>query len=73
MVTNLFARFANIRPAAEHALIGHHTNCEVVDRRRMVLPAHDLRSHVAWCARSVLGVVFTPDASNAEVSNADVA
>ncbi len=38
----------------------------------MVLATHDFGRHVAGCAGGVLGVVFSPDTCDAEISNAQV-
>lgn len=39
----------------------------------MVLPAHDFRSHVAWCARGVFLVFGSPYSSDTEICDAQVA
>src|SRR5688572_15982243 len=39
----------------------------------MVLPAHDLRCHVAGRATGLLRVVWIPDASNAKIGDPQVA
>jgi len=58
---------------AKHALVRHDTHGEEVDRCSVVLATHDLRRHVAWGPRSILGVILAPDTRNAEVSDPEVA
>jgi hypothetical protein len=58
---------------SEHAFEGHDTYSKVVNAHCMVQPAHDLRSHITWCTRSVLRVIFSPLSGNAEVSNSEIA
>lgn len=73
MVPDLLSGLADVRPSAEHALVGHHSDSEVVDCGCVVLPAHDFRSHVPWCPRGILGVLSSPNSRNSEISDADVA
>ena len=73
MVPDLFSILANIRALAKHALICDHTHCEVVYCHAVILPAHNLGSHVARCTRCVLRVLRVPDASDSEISDAQIA
>ena len=57
----------------KHALVGHNSDGEEVDRLRVVLSAHHLGCHVPGCARRVLRVVLPPDARDAEIRDAQVA
>ena len=36
--------------ASKHALVGHDTDSEKVNRGRVVLATHHFGCHVAWCA-----------------------
>ncbi len=56
-----------------HAFISNNTNSKIVHAHAMVLPAHDLRRHVARRAAGLLGVVGAPDPSDAEVRQPQVA
>ena len=72
VVADLFTRLPNVRPSPKHALVCHHAHCKVVHRRRMVLSAHHLRSHVSRRARRVLSILWPPQSRNAEVRDAQV-
>lgn len=38
----------------------------------MILSAHNLWSHIAWRARSILGVIFSPNSGYAKVCYPDI-
>ena len=55
LVPDFFARPAQVWPLpvnldypAEHAFVADDSEREVVDLHAVVLPAHDLRSHITW-------------------------
>lgn len=73
MVTNLLPVLAVVWTLAKHAFIGDHAHREVVDCDAVVLPAHDLWSHVARRARCILRVLWVPQPRNAEIGHAHVA
>lgn len=50
VVSYLLSRLADVRSAPIHALVSHHSDSEIVDGSCVILAAHDLRRHVAWCA-----------------------
>ena len=64
---------ASVRTAAEHAFIADDAHGEVVDRDSVRLLAHDFGRHVAGSAGCILGVVWVPDSSDAQVCNFEVA
>lgn len=51
--------FSDVGPPAEHELVGHDSECEVVDGERVFLPVHDFGRHVARSATGVIGVVLS--------------
>lgn len=72
-VSDLLARPAHVRTAPKHELVTDDAEGEVVDRLRVVLSAHDFGCHVAWRARSVLGVLGLEDLCNAHIRDSHVA
>ena len=38
----------------------------------MILSAHNLWSHIAWRARSILGIIFSPNSGYAKVCYPDI-
>ena len=72
MVSNLFPRLSNVRSSSEHAFVCHYSDSKVIDLDSVILPAHDFRGHIARCARSVLGIFFTPDSCNTEISDSNI-
>ncbi len=52
-----------------HAFISNYSKRIIINSNAMVLPAHHFRCHIAWCSRSVLGVVWSPDACDPEICN----
>ena len=72
-VSDFFPVLARVRSFAHHELIAKHAQSEVIYCHAMILPAHDLRSHVARRARSVVGVVGGPNPGNAHVGDVHVA
>ena len=73
MIADFFSRFSNIGTSPVHALVGHYTNREVVNRIAVVVSTHDLRSHVTRCARCILRIFRTPQSGDSEVSYPEVA
>ena len=57
LVTDIFSCPTLVWSLAHHALIRNNTYCEVVSSHTMVLTAHDLRCHVAWCPARLARVV----------------
>jgi len=60
VVSDLLPVLAVVGALAEHAFVGDHTHGEVIDSDAVILPAHDLRRHVAWRPRRVFGVLGVP-------------
>ena len=66
-------RIENLKTySSKDALIGHDTHGEVVNTGCVILAAHHLRGHVAWCARRILSIVLSPHTSNTKVSDPHV-
>ena len=57
---------------SEHALISHDASGEIINGDAMILPAHDLWSHVPGGTRSVLIIFRTPLSRNTEISDAQI-
>lgn len=68
MVSDLLPVLAVVWTLAKHALVGDDSHGEVVNSDTMVLPAHDLRGHIAWRARSILRIFSMPQAGDSQVS-----
>lgn len=73
VVPDFFAGFSDVGPSTVHALVGHNSNGEIIDRSCMVLTAHNFWSHVTWRTGSVLRVLRPPNSSNTEISYSYVA
>lgn len=72
LITDLSSRFANIGPPAVHALVRDHSDCEVVRRHTVVLPAHHFRCHVSGRPRGLRSVIRTPVSRNTEICKSEV-
>lgn len=73
LVSNFLAALAAVGSESEDAFEYDHAECEIVDCDTVVLPAHDFRSHVAWCARGVFLVFGSPYSGDTEICDAQVA
>ena len=73
VVSDLFPVLTVIWPLAEHALVGYDSHSEVVHCYTVVLTAHNLGCHVAWCSRRVLWILWIPQASDAQVGDSEIA
>ena len=73
MVSDVFAGLSQVGSLAEHALVANHSHSEVVHSHPVVLPAHNLRGHVARRPRGVLGVVGVPHPGYPQVGDPQVA
>ena len=47
-ISYFFSTLSGVRSLPHHKLISYHSHCKIVYRHPVVLPAHDLWSHVAW-------------------------
>lgn len=70
VVTDLLPVLPLVGTLTEHALVSDDTHREVVNRDAVVLPAHDLRGHVAGRTAGVLSVLWVPNAGNTQISDA---
>lgn len=73
MVPNFFAGFPEVGSSTKHTLVSDHSDCELVNQKRVVLPAHYLRGHIARCSRCVLCIVFPPNSRNPKISYPQIA
>lgn len=73
LVNDFFPRGAIIRHLAHHHLISNNADCEVVRREGVVLPAHDLRRHIARRPGCVRRVVLFPLSCEHEIGQLHVA
>ena len=64
---------AIVGPPPQHEFVGNDSCGVVVDRERMVLPAHDLRGHVAWGPTRVAAVVRLHSPCDSQVRDPEVA
>ena len=62
-----------VGPSSQHQFVGNYSHCVVVNRKRVVLPAHHLRSHVARSPAGVCRIVGLDESSNAEIGGSEVA
>ena len=58
LISNVLPRAPFIGTLSHHALVGDNAHGEVIRRQPVVLPAHDLRRHIAWRAAGLAGVVW---------------
>jgi hypothetical protein len=72
IVSDVFSRLSNIRPFAVHALISHNSHSKIVHGERVILPTHDLRSHVPGRAGRVLRVLLSPISCDSEIGDPEV-
>ena len=67
IVSDLLPGLPDIRTPAEHTFIAHYTNGKVVNGYPVVLPAHNLRSHVAGRTTRILCILRGPHSCNSKV------
>ena len=58
LVADLLPVLAHIGPPAQHELVGHDSDCEVIHPIGVVLPAHHFGRHVAGRATRVLVILL---------------
>lgn len=58
LIANIFSSPALVGSLTHHALVGDNTNGEIIGSKTMVLAAHDLRRHVAWCSTRFARIVW---------------
>jgi len=73
LVSDILSSASLIWPLAHHAFVGNDSHGEVVCGQAMVLPAHDLGSHVARGAACLARVVRRQDPCHTEISQAQIA
>ena len=73
VISDLLTVFSVVGPLSKHALVGDDTHGKVVHSYTVILTAHDFRSHVAWGARRVLGVLWVPATGNSEIGDSQIA
>ena len=56
-----------------HALICDNSNCEVVNRHAVTLPAHNLGSHISRGPAGLFGVLGVPYPGDAEIGHSQIA
>lgn len=54
----IFPRPARIGPSSHHKFIEYNPKPIIINLKSMVLPAHNLRSHIPRCARGVPRILF---------------
>ena len=59
-ISNLSPTLTDIWSSSKHKFITNDTHCEIINSLWMVLSAHHLRCHVAWCSWSI-GTVFSSE------------
>ena len=67
MVAYFFSWLPEVGSSTKHTFVSHNSNSKVVNRACMILSAHNFWCHIAWRARSILGVIFPPDSGYTEV------
>jgi hypothetical protein len=72
VISDLFSGLANVWSSAEHTLVRHDTYSEVINTSGVINSAHDLWSHISWGTGRILGVLWSPDSCNTEISNPEI-
>lgn len=72
MFSDLLSVPAVVRSPAEHELVSHHSQREVVGRESVVLVADDLGCHVPWSPTRILMVVISHDPRHSQIRYAQV-
>ena len=67
LLLDLWPGSSRIRSSPYHKFVRNHAQSIVVDCERMILPHHHLRSHVAWCSRSISWILWLHFLRNSEV------
>jgi len=73
IVSDVFPRLSDVRPFTVHALVSHNSHGKIVHGERMILPTHDLGSHVPGRARRVLSILLSPISCDTEIRDPEVA
>lgn len=58
LVPDFFSVPSIIRPPSEHEFIGYNSNGIVIDRKRVVLPAHNLGRHISWSSTRISAIIW---------------
>jgi len=69
VITNLFSVLATVRALPKHALVCYNAHGKVVDCYAVVLSAHNLGSHIAWCTGCIFRIFGIPKPCNAQISH----
>ena len=72
LISNFSSIPSVIRPPAQHQLVGNNTNSIVINRKRMILPAHHLWSHITWSSTCIATVIGLHDTSNPQISHPQI-
>lgn len=72
LITDLFSVSTHVWTLAEHELVCHHPNCEVVSSIGVIFTAQDLWGHVTWGSACVLEILLFKFSAYSEVGDSEV-
>ena len=72
LIPDLFSVSSIVRPSPQHQLVGDDSNCIIVNWKRVILPTHNLRCHIAWSTTSIGIIIGLDDSCNSEICDSDI-